>query len=375
MKNKKAKIALIICFVILIQILVVGCREVVQGNKDLPGTGKKADTVTVTDYTGRQVEVPARVDRIGCLYAFSGHVVAMLGEGDKIVAVVDGLKRDKLLTEMYPSIKNASVPSSEGAINIEELIKANPDIVFIRSETDRNDREVEKLQKSGIPYLVVDYKNIKEQQDAVEMIGQAIGAGDKAKKYNLYYQDIVEKVKARVAGIPAGERITVYHSINEATRTDIEDTLPEDWIRVAGAVNVSVNENLKLLEGKNYASLEQIMLWDPEVIIANETGVADYIRENKQWSALRAVKNGKVYQMPNGISRWGHPGSLETPLAILWTAKTLYPGHFQDINMSDETKRFYKEFFGLQLNDETASKILSGEGMRVSKNEKNKVAN
>ena len=72
------------------------------------------------------------------------------------------------------------------------------------------------------------------------------------------------------------------------------------------------------------------MLWDPEVIIVNEAGVADYIMTNKQWSSLSAVKKNKVYQMPIGISRWG-THSLE-PLAILWTARTLYPDLFADID-------------------------------------------
>ena len=63
------------------------------------------------------------------------------------------------------------------------------------------------------------------------------------------------------------------------------------------------------------------MLWNPEVIIANRKPPWDLIL-GAQWSGIDAVQNGRVYQLPQGISRWGHPGSVETPLAILWTAKT-----------------------------------------------------
>ncbi len=48
-------------------------------------------------------------------------------------------------------------------------------------------------------------------------------------------------------------------------------------------------------------------------------------------------KNHCAYQAPIGISRWGHPGSLETPLAVLWTAKTVYPDKFGHIYMQGDT--------------------------------------
>lgn len=335
---------------------------------ELERVRENQDTITVTDSIGRQVVIPAKVERIACLYAFSGHVVAMLGKSSNIVAVVDGLKRDVLLTDIAPDIKNARVPTSSGAINIEELLNTRPDIAFISSDTAQNEGEVEKLRKTKIPYLVVDYRNISEQQFAIQMIGQAIGAGDRALSYNAYYQSCVERIQEKVKDIPQKDRVKVYHSVNEATRTDVADTLPADWLNIVGANNVSVGESLRVVKGNKYiASLEQILLWNPQVILVNEAGVDDYIRENPQWSNINAVKNGKVYQMPNGVSRWGHPGSLETPLAILWTAKTLYPERFSDLNMENEVHEFYKEFFDYPLTDDTVTQVLNGKGMRIPK--------
>ena len=75
------------------------------------------------------------------------------------------------------------------------------------------------------------------------------------------------------------------------------------------------------------------MLWNPEVIIANEKTAVDLILGSPQWSGIEAVQNGRVYLLPQGISRWGHAGSVETPLAILWTAKTVHPEIFADVDM------------------------------------------
>jgi len=331
------------------------------------GPQSNADTITITDCVGRQVKIPAQINRIACLCPESGYALAMFGKGDKIVAVVGGIQRDLILTDMYPQIKDLPVPKSSGAINIEELVKTKPDVVFVKSDTSSNEAEVEKLNKSKIPFLVVDFYSMKEQQNAIAMIGKAIGAADKAAEYNQYYQRCIDRVQKKVASIPQQEKVKVYHSINEATRTDIQKSLSGDWTKAAGAYNVAANENLKSMEGKYFASLEQILLWDPDVILANELGVANYIINNKQWAPLKAVKNHKVLQMPNGLSRWGHPSSPETPLAVLWLAKTIYPDKFADLDMVAETKAFYKEFFGFELSDEVVNKVLFGEGMRTAR--------
>lgn len=330
------------------------------------GTAAK-DTVTVVDYLGREVTVPKKVNRIATLYAFTGHVVTMLGEGEKIVAVNGGLQRDNLLTEINPAILKAAVPTRNEKLNIEELAASNPDLVFIQESTATDKGEVRKLEELKIPYLVVNFNSIKEQQQSIEMIGQAIGQSKKAKEYNDFYNQVITQVSEKVKNIPEQDRIRVYHSVNEATRTDTADSLPSEWIKTVGAINVSAGEKLKLMENKYFAGLEQILLWDPDVILVNESGVDQYILDSPQWQTLQAVKNNKVFLLPNGVSRWGHPGGLETPLAILWTAKTLYPDKFADTDLEEVTASFYQDFFNFKLTPVLTDKILSGKNMRIPK--------
>ncbi len=331
-------------------------------------TGGGGKTILVTDDVGREVAVPEQVERIACLFAVSGHAVTMLGRGEAVVAVVEGLHRDLVLNSICPSIGDAAVPITSGVINIEELLSVDPDVVFIQESTFNSEGETEKLDKVGLPWLVVSFSTIEEQKGTIEMIGRAIGRLELAQRFNEFYQECVDLVTERVAAIPEADRIRVYHSVNEATRTDKRGTLPAEWTEMAGAVNVSLDQDLRLLEDKYFASLEQILLWNPDVIIVNEDGVTDYILENPQWSPLKAVKQGKVYQMPNGVSRWGHPNSLETPLALVWTADLLYPELFADVDLEEMTRGFYQEFFRYELTDDELHGILSGRGMRIPKN-------
>ncbi len=327
---------------------------------------------TLTDSAGRKVAVPTAVRRIGCLYAFSGHVTAMLGRCPDIVAVSNGLRRDVLLAKLCPTIREAVVPKAQGAINIEELLNTQPELLFISPETGKNHAEMQKIERFNIPCLIVDYKNMQQQQEAIALIGRALGESGRAESYNRYYRQCIDRVMQRTSKIPADKRVRIYHCLTDPTHTDAHGNISTDWLKATGIVNVSADQADSALTGKTRVGIEQIILWNPEVILANEPGVVEKVTRNAQWSSVSAIKNRRVYQMPIGISRWGHPGSLETPLALLWTAKTIYPAYFKDLDITAELKAFYKRFFNCEVSDELAGQILSGRSMRLDKNKKRK---
>lgn len=322
---------------------------------------------TVVDCFDREVALPDRIERVACLYAFSAHVTAMLGEDDTIVAVVNGSKRDYLLNEIAPSIDAAATPSDSGIINIEELLAADPDVVFLKGETARLEEETAKLDLFSIPWVAIDFTTIEEQMRAIQVIGATLGRDEQARAYNDFYRGVIEDTQTRLAGLPEDEKIRLYHSVNEATRTDAAGTLMAEWTEIAGTINVSVGSDLRIYENKYFASIEQILLWDPEVILVNEYAVDQYILSNEKWATLQAVKEGRVWKIPTGISRWGHPGGMETPLAILWTVKKLYPDYAEDIDMRKITRNFYADFFDYAIDDDLLDRILSGERMRMPK--------
>ena len=62
--------------------------------------------------------------------------------------------------------------------------------------------------------------------------------------------------------------------------------------------------------------------------------------------------------MPLGMYRSYTPG-VDTPLTLLWLAKTTYPGFFQDIDIIEETRKYYKEVFDIDLTEEQAASIFA----------------
>lgn len=365
-KYRNKLICLVLCIVI---IFTVGCSNTESVSNI------NNDTRTITDCLGREVEIPTQIERVGCIFAISGHVTGMLGHADKIVAMSNGLQKDQLFIDICPEILNGLIVKGGGQFNLEELINSNPDVIFVYTDVTRDHATKKKLDQLGIPYLVVEFQNIEEQKYSVNMIAEVLGEEEKAAKYNKYYDECVNMVSERVKDIPLENRKRVYHAINEVARTDAPNTLSAQWTDIAGAINVSVEdylnkseENFKLVNSKCYVNFEQICLWNPDVVIANGAGIDLYFNTKEQFKELKAVKNNEVHLLPYGITRWGHPYSIETPLAIIWTAKTLYPDKFEDIDMQYETKKFYKEFFDYEVTDEEIERILTGNESRGTKN-------
>ena len=62
--------------------------------------------------------------------------------------------------------------------------------------------------------------------------------------------------------------------------------------------------------------------------------------------------------MPLGMYRSFTPG-IDTPVTLLWLAKTAYPELFEDIDVTAEAMNYYKDVFGVELTNEQAQSIFA----------------
>ena len=258
---------------------------------------------------------------------------------------------------MCPAVRNAINVKNSGTMNAESIIAINAEIIFVDLTMYSDADERAKLDTMGIPYVVVDFTGTESQMKAAEIVGKALGCDEEAARYVSYYREAIASVGAVLEAHPELAKYRVYHSVNEVTRTDARGSLGAEWTAAAGAVNVSVDAALAVDGDKTIASVEQILVWDPEVIICNEASVDDEILGDPRLAGVDAVRNGRVYQIPVGVTRCVHPNSIETPIAIYWLVKTLYPELF-DYSIEDKIKKFYLEFFDYEVSDETIVAIF-----------------
>lgn len=330
------------------------------------GSIAQDETRTITDCIGREVDVPENPQNVACLYATAAHMMAMLDEGEHIVGCPNGVKSDVLMQMKYPEIQDTATPHQEGSVNAEELLRIEADLALVSYSLAGNDGEMKKLDDLGIPYVVIDYTSIDELKNAITVAGDVFGKQQQAADYIEFFDDTLELVDERLDDVSMEKAPQVYHSVNEATRTDPEGTICSEIMERAKVVDLSVSKGMTSTGKNAYVTLEELYKWDPEAMIANEYSTTEYVLSDSKWEGLTAVKDKKVYTLPVGATRWCHPGSMEAHMGVLAIAIQFYPEKFKDFDMESYVGDYYKTYFGLDLDQQTIAKILTGKGMRKS---------
>lgn len=356
---------------LLALLMTTGLAGAAQAAGDGPAGALERQTIEITDGVGRVVRVPRNPDRVAAIFAPSAHIIAMLGDSGKIVAVSAGNMRDRLFLDFYPAVAKARTPTGGGGgggLNAEELFSdPAPDVIFCNSGQIYDERIMEKIEKFGIPVVAVEFRTVEELKTTVRMVGDILGREEKARIYCTYIDETEQRIRGRLQGLQPHERRRVYHAVNELLRTAAINSVPGDWITRLGIDLVGAVEVREVNDSKNYISLETLFSYDPPYMLVTGADVYDHIRADEKLHVLTACKNGAVYLLPNGISRWAHQYSIEVAPAMLWVFKMIYPELFADIDLEAETRNFYREVFEVDLDEATVERILSGRDLRLLK--------
>lgn len=322
-----------------------------------------AQTRTLTDTIGRKVTVPAETHRLVVVDSFASEVIIMTGGGDRLVACPDGVQSNKLLQMLCPGITNAANVNQMGALNTEAMLALAPDLIIIKQSFFNQEAQANRLAALEIPYIVIDYADIEAQIKVVRLLGEILGGQpqETAEDIVAYYTKTLKLVQAKTAQIPPSERKAVYHAVNAFNFTSGQN-FGSAWIELVGGVNVA-HAN-KATGSKDFSiNMEYIFIWNPDAIICNEAQTADMFRTDERLKQLPAVRQGYVFNIPVGITRWGHPLSVEKYFAMLWLGVNLYPSYYADIDLKKEVVTFYDKL-GLTVDDDLYAQIMSGEGLR-----------
>lgn len=154
------------------------------------------------------------------------------------------------------------------------------------------------------------------------------------------------------------QRVTVYEAFEESGLcTNARGSFQGEVIDKVGGVNVADVEIVAMGAGSE-VSLELVINWNPDVILVETADVYRMITTDKAWAGLNAVKNGRVYKIPDvPYSCMGNPPSVNRVMGILWLGNILYPAQY-GIDIKSELIDFYSLFYHVKLNDDQAAGIL-----------------
>lgn len=287
-------------------------------------------------------------------------IIAMLGYGDNIVGTSQVAKRIPLFRQSLPRIDDVPVVSVNNGheLNPERILSLRTQLLFVPKSMSIPRQSL--LEGAGVRILAFEANSMAALTARVQKTADALGpdAQEKAARYQHYFDHNVALVASRLKDLPDNERRAVYHSMGNALTTTGKPSLNQDWMDLAGARNVAENWFAAKPNRAGEVSLEQILSANPAVIVAMNKRDADEMMTSPQWAQVDAVIHHRVYVNPKGMFWWCRETSEEA-LQFLWLAKTLHPQRFTDVDMRQETRRFYQTFFALSLSDAQIDEILN----------------
>ncbi len=298
--------------------------------------------------------------RIASPWPAQNTIITMLGYGENIVGTSMIAKKIPLFRQSLPRIDDVAVVSvnSGHELDPEQIISLGTQLLFVPKSMTVPGESL--LQQAGVRILAFEANSMTALTSRVQKTADVLGpdAQQKALRYQRYFDHNVGLVKDRLKDLSDNQRVTIYHSMGNPLTTSGRPSLNQDWMDLAGARNIAEHWFDSKSNRTGEVALEQIVAANPAVIVAMNKRDAEAIMASPQWAQVDAVIHHRVYVNPKGMFWWCRETSEEA-LQFLWLAKTLYPQRFVDIDMRQEVRDFYHDFFGISLSDSQVSDVLT----------------
>ena len=319
-------------FLTLFFILLLSCNNKIKQNDN--------DYTHIIDQANRSVRVSKNINRIVTTYSPSTAFIFQLDSSKKLVGVGNKSDLFDIFRKIKPDIARLPSVGSKKGLNIEAIVNQKPDLVVLFPSKD-GEAYAEKFNSLGIAAIIIKPESSEEIKNTFKLLGRVLKREELSEKIieatdrNLAKLDLMKKRIVR--------KKRVYFAANgDFFSTYTAKMLQHDMIDLSGAENVAgalIGSNVKV-------SIEQILTWDPEVIILSRGAFysTQSILKDKRFKNLTAVRNKKIYKMPSDLEPLDFPSGGYI-LGVLWLAMKIYP-ELNEFNLKESFDFFYTLFYG-----------------------------
>ena len=319
----------------------------------------KPATVQFTDSVGRVVELPADITKV----AISGplaQIVLFALCPDKLVGVAskwDSTAEQYLATQYYNLPELGQLYGGKGELNLETLIASGAQVVIdVGEPKDTIVADMDALQQqTGIPFVHITATNA-TMADAYTKLGELLNMPAEAKVLAEY----CAKVYARTAEIASSvEKVNLIYCLGDAGLNVIAKGSYHAEVLDMLANNLAEVAEPSSKGSGNEVDLEQILLWNPDVILFAPGSIYSTVGSDPAWQQVNAIKNGTYYEVPMGPYNWmGFPPSVQRYLGMMWMSQLLYPDTAK-YDLYTEVAEYFKLFYHADLTQDQYDALVA----------------
>jgi iron complex transport system substrate-binding protein len=317
-------------------------------------------SITFTDSAGREIELPSPIRRIAPYGSLAQMYLIPLAP-DLLCAITSPYRDGD--TEFLPSAL-ASLPAigqfyGQATFNPEEVARIRPDVIIDAGETKKNiTKDMDDIAAiTGVPVIHIS-ADLRSTPDAFRTLGKLLDRAEKGEELAVFCEKIVTRAEHIMNQAGTSKKSVLYcmgnNGLNVLARNSYHSEII-DWM----TDNLALVDNPSSRGSGNESNMEQLLLWNPEVIFFGPGSIYASVKNDPVWREFRAVKSGAYYEVPFGPYNWlGSPPSINRYLGILWMGAILYP-QYADYDLYAETREYYRLFYGYDLSRERFADLLA----------------
>ena len=383
MRRNKKGLALLLALLLPLAMLLSGCAQSAGPaasaeavpTQEAAGAETAQDAVAppeeaapqereITDMAGRTMTVPLEIGSVSstgpaaAIYLYTLVPDKLLGWNYALNDI-----EKSIILEQYHDLPNFG---QGDAVNYEAVIAAGPTIAL--NVTSINDGSIDAsdalAEQLGVPVVMVS-SDLLDAPAVYRFMGELFGVEEQAEALAAYAEETFNAISS--LDIPNEEKVRIYYGNGE----DSLETAPAgsshgQIIDLVNAVNVA---DLELGDGSRVQiSAEQLLAWDPDVIIVNGepkadmtgSAAAEAILADPLFATLKAVQNGAVYGTPNAPFSWvDRPPGPNRIVGMRWLSGLIYP-EYLDYDVDEAVREFFQLFYHVELTDEQLTQLYNG---------------
>lgn len=325
-------------------------------------SASETGVITFTDSLGREFTFEEPIQTVAASGLLSQLVVYSLAP-DTLVGWSNEWSEDaqKYIPEKYSSLPLiGQLYGSNTEMNPEQLMIADPDVVIdIGDPKDGIAEDLDALgEQTGIPFIHID-ADMATMPECYTMLGELLGMEEEAATYADFCDSIYTRTLDIMEEVGDNKVSVLYLTGDTGMNVIAKGAYHAEIIDLVGD-NLAVVESPSSKGTGNETDMEQLMLWDPEVIFFSpDSGIYDTVADDPLWSGLQAIQSGRYYEVPIGPHNWmGFPPSIQRYLGMMWMTKILYPEQ-ADFDIQADVTRYYEMFYHYDLTDEDYQELVA----------------
>lgn len=290
---------------------VLACTRPPRSQSESQG---RSATQQLTDDAGRNVTLPARVERVITLAPNLTEIVFAIGAGDRVVGNTSYCD--------YPAeAKNVAKVGDTLQPSLERIIALRPQVVLV-STASQLEVFTQQLQSQNIAVFVTDPHDLEGVFKSIEQVGRML---DHEQQAQALVQKLRERTNAVEQAVKQTQSMRVFYQVSgEPLYAPGHDAFVTDLMRRAGGTSVTADLPGAWLRYSNESALAA----RPDAIIL-PTGGSMGAANSQIAEALRnspAAQAGRVYKINDDLLARPGPRAV---LGLEEMARALHPEAFK----------------------------------------------